>query len=66
MTEIRSSHLYRQLKNIGLAAGSVTVLAGVAIQNPAVWGLGGIILLHALVAALIVNVEDRRTSANVG
>ena len=62
MTEIPSPPLYRLFQKVALGLGVATAIAGFAIQNSAVWGAGLVILIHALVATLILAVEDRRTS----
>ena len=64
MTEIPSPPLYRLFQKFALSVGVVTAIAGFAIQNSAVSGAGLIILLHALIATIIIAVEDRRTASS--
>lgn len=63
MAEIPSPPLYRLFQKVALGFGLVLAIVGFAIQNSAVTGAGLIILLHALIATIIIRIEDRRTSA---
>ncbi len=62
MNEIPSPVYYRLFQKAALAIGTVTALLGYFNQNSAVWGAGLVILVHALVASLIIAVEDRRSA----
>ena len=61
MNEIPSPGYYRLFQKVALAIGLVTALLGYFIQNAAVGVAGLVILVHALVATLILAVEDRRS-----
>ena len=63
MNEIPSPGYYRLFQKVAMAIGLVTALLGFFIHNSAVWGAGLVILVHALVATLIITVEDRRAAA---
>ncbi len=62
MNEIPSPGYYRLFQKVALAIGLVTALLGFFIHNLAVGGAGMVILVHALVATLIIAVEDRRSA----
>ncbi len=62
MNEIPSPRWYRLFQKIALAFGLVTALLGFVIHNSAVCGAGLVILVHALIATLIITVEDRRSA----
>ncbi len=61
MSEIPSPGWYRLFQKIALAIGLVAALLGFVMQNSAVWGAGLVILVHALIATVILAVEDRRS-----
>ncbi|QDV40461.1 hypothetical protein Enr13x_02670 [Stieleria neptunia] len=50
---------YRLFQKIALAIGLAAALLGFLIQNSAVWGAGLVILVHALIATVVIAVEDR-------
>ncbi len=62
MNEIPSPTWYRLFQKAALATGIVTAVLGFLIHNSAVWGVGLVILVHALIATLILAVEDRRSA----
>ena len=61
MAKTPSPGWYRLFQKGALAVGCITLLVGIAFQNSATWGAGAVILIHALVATLIIAIEDRRT-----
>ena len=63
MDDIPSPPMYRLFQKVAIVAGIVTTIAGFAIQNSAVWGAGLVILFHALIATIIITVEDRRKAS---
>ncbi|MCS7469114.1 hypothetical protein NZK35_20875 [Stieleria sp. ICT_E10.1] len=64
MNQIPSRGWYRMFQKIALAIGVATALLGVLIQNSIVLGAGLLTLVHALVATVIIAVEDRRSIAS--
>lgn len=60
MSEIPSFNWYRQFQRIALVLGVCIAGIGALVSNSAVFGGGAIVLIHALIASLIIFVEDRR------